>query len=148
MKAEVPWFGNSTVAEETPNNKFGSEELYRVKVQFAALRKAYRILGWSILTFFILLFLPTAITIPDTAGSIDFFWVRLPAYVVAGFSFIAYLNYLAEVDTTARTLGESVFVYVVGTVILHVCGPMISYYLLDRSVKRRTGDLEASLAKR
>lgn len=135
------------MAEETPNNIFGSEELHRVKIQFEALRKAYRILGWSVLLFFMLLFLPSAVTIPGTSD-LDFFWLRLPAYVVGGFAVIAYLNYLAEVDTTARTLGESVFVYVVGTVILHVCGPMISYHLLDRSVKRRTGDLEASLVKR
>jgi len=147
MKAEISWFGSFPLADATPTNTLGSAELHRVRAQFNALRKAYRILGWSILSFFILLFLPSAITIPGTAD-MDFFWLRLPAYMVGGFSFIAYLNYLAEVDTTARTLGENVFVYVVGTVILHVCGPMISYYLLEKSVKRRAGDLEASLVKR
>ena len=135
------------MADAAPPKKVESKELRRIEAQFKALRRAYRYLGWSLLLFFFLLFLPLAIDIPYVS-EIDFFWVRLPAYVVGGVSFVAYLNYLAEVDTTARTLGESVFVYVVGTIILHVCGPMISYYLLERSVKRLTGELDVSPVKR
>ena len=135
------------MADAAPQKTVESKELRRIEAQFKALRRAYRYLGWSLLLFFFLLFLPLAIDIPY-ASEIDFFWVRLPAYVAGGVSFIAYLNYLAEVEATARTLGESIFVYVVGTIILHVCGPMISYYLLERSVKRLTGELDASPVKR
>ena len=98
-------------------------------------------LGWSLLLCLFLLFLPMAVSVPY-ASDIDPFWIRLPAYAVGCFFFIAYLNYLAEVATTARVLGERVFVYVAGTIILHICGPMISYYLLERSVKRLSGELE------
>ncbi len=122
-------------------------ELRKIEAQFKTLRTAYRCLGWSLLLFLFLWFLPLAVGAPD-ASDIDPFWIKLPAYAVACFSFVAYLNYLAEVATTARVLGERVFVYVGGTIILHVCGPMISYYLLDRSVKRLSGRLETLPADR
>jgi hypothetical protein len=122
-------------------------ELRKIEAQFKTLRTAYRCLGWSLLLFLFLWFLPLAVGAPD-ASDIDPFWIKLPAYAVACFSFVAYLNYLAEVATTARVLGERVFVYVAGTIILHVCGPMISYYLLDRSVRRLSGRLETLPADR
>jgi hypothetical protein len=82
------------------------------------------------------------------ASDVHPFWIKLPAYAAACFVFVAYLNYLAEVGTTARVLGERVFVYVGGTIILHICGPMISYRLLDRSVKRLSGEMETLPAER
>jgi hypothetical protein len=122
-------------------------ELRKIEAQFKTLRTAYRCLGWSLLLFLFLWFLPLAVGAPD-ASDIDPFWIKLPAYAVACFSFVAYLNYLAEVATTARVLGERVFVYVAGTIILHVCGPMISYHLLDKSVRRLSGRLETLPADR
>ena len=115
--------------------------------QFKTLRTAYRCLGWSVLLFLFLWFFPLAVGAPD-ASDIDPFWIRLPAYAVGCFSFLAYLNYLAEVATMARVLGERVFVYVGGTIILHICGPMISYHLLERSLKRLSGELETLPAER
>ena len=135
------------MADATPDKAVEAKELREVEAQFRHLRKAYQYLGWSLLLFLFLLFLPLAVTLPYTSG-IDFFWVRLPAYAVGCFSFVAYLNYLAEVETTARTLGESVFVYVVGTIVLHVCGPMISYHLLERSLKRLSGEQETLTVRR
>jgi len=126
------------MADATPHKTVEPNELRAIEAQFKDLRKAYQYLGWSLLLFLFLLFLPLAVTAPH-ASDINFFWMQLPAYVVGCLSFVAYLNYLAEVGTTARTLGESVFVYVAGTILLHVCGPMISYYLLERSVKRLSG---------
>jgi hypothetical protein len=99
------------------------------------------------LLFLFLWFLPLAIGAPDPSR-IARFWIKLPAYAAACFFFVAYLNYLAEVGTTARVLGERVFVYVGGTIILHICGPMISYYLLERSLKRLSGGLETLPAER
>ena len=122
-------------------------ELREIEAQFKDFRKAYRSLGWGLLLFLFLLFLPLAVTTPQ-ASDLDFFWMHLPAYAVGCFCVVAYLNYLAEVESTARVLGESVFVYVVGTIILHVCGPMISYYLLERSLKRLTSGNEAFTVKR
>ncbi len=122
-------------------------ELREIEAQFREFRKAYRYLGWSLLLFFFLFFLPLAIGAPQ-GSDIDLFWMQLPAYAVGCFSFVAYLNYLAEVGATARALDESVFVYVAGTVVLHVCGPMISYYLLERSLKRLTEGKETLTAKR
>lgn len=135
------------MADVTSDKTVEPNELRKIKAQFKTLRKAYQCLGWSLLLCLFLLFLPMAVTLPY-ASDIDPFWVRLPAYTVACFSFVAYLNYLAEVATTARVLGEKVFVYVAGTLILHVCGPMISYYLLDKSVKRLSGELETLPAER
>jgi len=135
------------MAEVTPNNTVEPAELRKIEAQFKTLRAAYRCLGWSILLFLFLWFLPLAMGAPD-ASEIDPFWIKLPAYVAACFSFVAYLNYLAEVATMAGVLGERVFVYVAGTIILHVCGPMISYYLLDRSVKRLSGEMESLPAER
>ena len=135
------------MAGVTPNKTAEPMELRKIEAQFKTLRTAYRCLGWSLLLFLFLWFLPLAVGAPD-ASDIDPFWIKLPAYAVACFSFVAYLNYLAEVATTARVLGERVFVYVAGTIILHVCGPMISYYLLDRSVRRLSGRLETLPADR
>lgn len=135
------------MTDATPDKAVEAKELREVEAQFRHLRKAYQYLGWSLLLFLFLLFLPLAVTLPFTSG-IDVFWVRLPAYAVGCFSFVAYLNYLAEVETTARTLGESVFVYVVGTIVLHVCGPMISYHLLERSLKRLSGEHETLTVRR
>jgi hypothetical protein len=135
------------VADVTSSKTVEPQELRRIEAQFKTLRTAYRCLGWSILLFLFLWFLPLAIGAPG-ASDMDPFWIKLPAYAAACFSFVAYLNYLAEVATTARVLGERVFVYVAGTIILHVCGPMISYYLLDRSVKRLSGEMESLPAER
>lgn len=135
------------MAEVTPDKTVEPEELRKIAAQFRTLRTAYRGLGWSILLFLFLWFLPLAIGAPE-ASDMDPFWIRLPAYAVACFAFLAYLNYLAEVATTARVLGERVFVYVGGTIILHICGPMISYHLLERSVKRLSGEMETLPAER
>jgi len=135
------------VADVTSNKTAEPEELRKIEAQFKSLRRAYQCLGWSLLLCLFLLFLPTAVTLPH-ASDIDPFWIRLPAYAVGCVSFVAYLNYLAEVATTARVLGERVFVYVAGTIILHICGPMISYHLLERSVKRLSGQLETLPAER
>ena len=135
------------MADVTSDNTVEPKELRKIEAQFKTLRRAYQYLGWSLLLCLFLLFLPMAVSVPY-ASDIDPFWIRLPAYAVGCFFFIAYLNYLAEVATTARVLGERVFVYVAGTIILHICGPMISYYLLERSVKRLSGELETLPAER
>ena len=135
------------MADVTPNTTVEPEELRKIEAQFRTLRTAYRCLGWSVLLFLFLWFLPKAIGAPD-ASVIDPFWVKLPAYAVACFSFLAYLNYLAEVAAMARVLDERVLVYVGGTILLHICGPMISYRLLDRSVKRLSGKWETLPAER
>ena len=135
------------MADVTSNKTVEPKELRKIEAQFKSLRRAYHYLGWSLLFFLFMWFLPMAVTAPH-ASDIDPFWIKLPAYTVGGFSFVAYLNYLAEVETTARVLGERVFVYVAGTIFLHICGPMISYHLLERSVKRLSGGLETLPAER
>lgn len=135
------------MADATSDKMVEPAELRRIETQFNSLRRAYQCLGWSILLCLFLLFLPLAVTLPY-ASDIDPFWIRLPAYAVGCFAFLAYLNYLAEVAAMARVLGERVFVYVAGTIILHICGPMISYHLLERSVKRLSGEMETLPAER
>lgn len=135
------------MARVTPVPTVEPEELRKITAQFKTLRAAYRCLGWTVLLFLFLWFLPKALGAPDPSD-IDPFWIKLPAYAVACFFFVAYLNYLAEVAAMARVLDERVFIYVGGTIVLHICGPMISYLLLERSVKRLSGELETLPAER
>ena len=135
------------MAGATPTAMVEPEELRKIRAQFKTLRRAYQCLGWSLLLFLFLWFLPLAIGAPDPS-EVHPFWVKLPAYAVACFFFVAYLNYLAEVATTARVLDERVFVYVGGTILLHICGPTISYLLLERTIKRLAGEMETLPAER